>query len=87
MVQDTFSDFISSEEWPPCSPDLNSLDFSIWSQLEERVIATSLHSVDDLKRAQLREWERIPQEHVRASVNSFINRLKRCVKAKGDIFE
>ena len=29
-----FPDFISSEEWPPCFPDINPLDFSIWSQLE-----------------------------------------------------
>ena len=27
-------DFISKEEWPPSSPDLNSMDFSIWSILE-----------------------------------------------------
>ena len=53
-----FPDLISSEEWPPCSPDLNPLDFSIWSQLEERVNATSLRSVDDLKRILLREWEK-----------------------------
>ena len=52
-----FPNLISSEEWPPCSPDLNPLDFSIWSQLEERVNATALRSVDDLKRILLREWE------------------------------
>ena len=82
-----FPDFISSEKWQSCLPDINPLDFYIWSQLEEVVNATALHSVYDLKRVLLREWERIPQEHVHASVNSFIDRLKRCVKAKGYIFE
>ena len=82
-----FPGVISSEEWPPCSPDLNPLDFSIWSILEERVNATPHRSVEDLKSKLLREWSKIPDEHVCASVDSFIVRLKSCIKAKGDIFE
>ena len=45
-----FPDFITTDEWSPCSPDLNPLDFSVWSILEERVSGTSLYSVEDLKR-------------------------------------
>uniref|UniRef100_A0A915E564 Tc1-like transposase DDE domain-containing protein n=1 Tax=Ditylenchus dipsaci TaxID=166011 RepID=A0A915E564_9BILA len=32
-----FPNFIDKNEWPPRSPDLNPLDFSIWSILEDRV--------------------------------------------------
>ena len=35
----------------------------------------------------IREWDRIPAEYVRASVDSFVGRLKKCIKAKGDVFE
>ena len=28
--------FLSKEEWPPSSPDLNPMDFSIWSILQEK---------------------------------------------------
>ena len=63
------------------------LDFSIWSILEERVNATSLYSVEDLKRTLLREWERIPDEFVQISADSFVDRLRRCIKVKSDIFE
>ncbi|KAI6656076.1 hypothetical protein LOD99_11337 [Oopsacas minuta] len=82
-----FPGVISSEKWPPCSPDLNPLDFSIWSILEERVNAKPHRSVEVLKRTLLRERSKIPDEHVCASVDSFIVRLKSSIKAKGDIFE
>ncbi|KAI6650908.1 Carnitine O-palmitoyltransferase 1, liver isoform isoform X2 [Oopsacas minuta] len=57
-----FPGVISSEEWPPCSPDLNLLDFSIWSILEERVNATLHRSVEVLKSTLLREWSKIPDD-------------------------
>ena len=30
-------DFISKDEWPPSSPDLNPLDFCIWSYMQARL--------------------------------------------------
>ena len=30
-------DFISPELWPPCSPDLNVVDYEIWGRMQERV--------------------------------------------------
>ena len=30
-------DFISSQEWTPHSPDLNTLDYSVWDILQELV--------------------------------------------------
>ena len=42
--------FISKEEWPPSSPELNPLDFSIWSILESKVSANSHQNVKSLKK-------------------------------------
>ena len=85
--KEKFPAFISSTEWPPCSPDLNPLDYSIWSILEDRVCSKRYASAHDLKVALTREWQKIPEDHVRASVDAFITRLKACVKARCDIFE
>ena len=82
-----FPGLISSEEWPPCSPDLNPLDFSIWSILEDKVNSKKYHSIEELKRTLTREWKKIPEDHLRASVDAFTRRLRSCVSAKGDIFE
>ena len=30
-LRNNISDFITKEEWPPYSPDLNPMDYSIWS--------------------------------------------------------
>jgi hypothetical protein len=79
--------FISKDEWPPSSPDLNLLDFSIWSILEARVSSTRYHSIVLLKAALVCEWEKIPQEHMHAAVHVFHPRLKACVSKHGGYFE
>ena len=43
------SDFVSKEEWPPYSPDLNPMDYSIWSILESKACAKSHTSIQSLK--------------------------------------
>ena len=34
-------DFISKLEWPPSSPDLNPMDYCVWSILEEKACSNS----------------------------------------------
>jgi len=43
-------DFIPPALWPPNSPDLNSVDYTVWSVLQERVYRTKVSDVDELKR-------------------------------------
>ncbi|GFX58626.1 uncharacterized protein TNCV_418051 [Trichonephila clavipes] len=47
---------ISSEKWPPYTPDLNSMDYSVWSVLESRA-CTKPHKT--LKFLLLQEWDRL----------------------------
>ncbi|KAI6661162.1 hypothetical protein LOD99_10184 [Oopsacas minuta] len=42
-------EFISTKEWPASSPDLNPMDFCIWSILESRVCAKPHKNVESLK--------------------------------------
>ena len=35
-LRNNISDFVSKEEWSPYSPDLNPMDYSIWSLLESK---------------------------------------------------
>ena len=34
-------DFVSKLEWPPSNPDLNPMDYCVWSNLEEKACAKS----------------------------------------------
>ena len=79
--------FITSQEWPPYSPDLNPLDYSVWSILEARVCATRHPTLDSLKRALCREWDKITPEELRPIAQNFVKRLRLCIRAKGSHFE
>ena len=45
--------------WPPAPPDLNSMDFSMWSMLKAKVFSVTHLSVDALKTSLRREWSKI----------------------------
>jgi len=39
-------DFIGPQYWPPNSPDLNPVDYTIWSILQERVYRCQIRDID-----------------------------------------
>lgn len=79
--------FISSSQWPANSPDANPLDFSVWGILKAKVGTKKYQSIDALKAALRREWDRIPQGHIRAACDAFIRRLRAIIRAKGEQIE
>ena len=56
---------------PPASPDLNHMDFSVWSSFEAKVFSDAHPTVDALKTYLHSKWAKIPQETLRASVGNF----------------
>ena len=50
-------DFISPQLWPPNSPDLNPVDYQIWSVLEERVYRTRICDINRLRVRLIEEWQ------------------------------
>lgn len=80
-------DFIQKDEWPPCSPDLNPLDFSIWSLLESRIQPKDRATKKKLKAALKREWERIPTSVFCATAMAAPKRFNLVIAAKGGHIE
>lgn len=62
-------------------------DFSVWGILKEKVGTKRYTSIDHLKQALRREWAKIPQSHLRAACDAFIDRLKAIIRAKGGHIE
>lgn len=85
--KDNLPNFITAEEWPPYSPDLNPMDYAIWSILETRACSKPHRNLESLKRSLLAEWAKISIDEVRATAENFIKRLQLCIKAKGGYFE
>jgi inhibitor of nuclear factor kappa-B kinase subunit alpha len=85
--RDHLPGFISSSEWPAGSPDLNPLDYFVWSKLEQMACRKNHPSVPSLKRALLKAWEELPMEEVHNSIHGWRKRLTACVRAQGGHFE
>ena len=58
--KDNLTNFISKDEWPPKSHDLNPMDFSIWAELLRKP-----HSgIPALKRALTEAWRSLPVDTI-----------------------
>lgn len=79
--------FWTKDFWPPSSPDLSPLDYSLWSILEARACAKSHTNINALKLSLQKAWTEIPQETVRAAIEAFPKRLRAVIAAKGDYIE
>jgi len=79
--------FISPLLWPPNSPDLNPVDYSVWSILQEKVYKTGITDVDDLKHRIRTEWAKLDHAVIAAAVCQWRRRPSACVKAGGGHFE
>ncbi|CAJ0933289.1 unnamed protein product, partial [Mesorhabditis belari] len=82
-----FPSVITKDEWPPNSPDLNVMDFSIWTILEANVCSRKHTSLDSLKKSLTKGWKATPQDDIRAAVEAYPNRLRAVTKAKGGHIE
>ena len=85
--QDVFPDFWGKEIWPPSSPDLNPMDFGMWSISERKACAKSVPNVETLKRNLIKKWDEISAEDVRAVTDSAASRLRAVVAARDGYFE
>lgn len=80
-------DFISKNEWPARSPDLNPMDYSIWSILEDRVCTVPHLTVENLKETLLDAWNNLDQEMIKRIVDDFPRRINACIQVNGKHFE
>ena len=87
MVQIKLPLILGQKMWPPSSPDLNPLDFSIWSMLKKDACRSEKLSVKHLKKSLQKAWADIPQKKIRAAVEAFRSRLDKVIDANGGQIE
>ena len=62
FLQTNVPDFIDPPNWPPNTPDLNSMDYCIWGALQQLVYRQKIEDVDHLKQLMNSCWDMISQE-------------------------
>ena len=87
LLTNSTPDFIPPTLWPPNSPDLNPVDYKIWSVMQEKVYESRIKDVDELREHIKVVWEELDQSIINTAVRQWRTRLRECVKAKGDHFE
>ena len=56
LLQKKTPEFIPPELWPPNSPDLNPVDYSVWGILQKKVYKTRVTDLNELKQRLRTEW-------------------------------
>ena len=64
LLRERTPTFIEPWQWPPCSPDLNPVDYKIWGVLQKRVYRTPIDTVEQLKQRLIEEWTQFDQRIV-----------------------
>ncbi len=85
---------VSGIIWPPCSPDLNPLDYFLWSYLKNKIYRTAPTDLDELKAhimGEIVKNSRMPEINfliLEKTFENFLRRRFRCLKEKeNEVFE
>lgn len=87
MLKNDTPDFIPPTLWPPNSPDLNPVDYKVWSVMQEKVYKKPIKDIEELRESIISAWEDMDQRVIDTAIKQWRRRLRACVKAKGGHFE
>ena len=87
FLHDEGISFWGPDQWPPNSPDLNPLDYGIWSMVAQGSCKVRPTSLTSLKKKVGIFWKSMDPSKIRAICQKFRPRLERCVAEKGSYFD
>jgi len=75
--------------WPPNLPDINPVDYTIWSIMQQHVYQTRVHDIDELQQCLSSHtvWCVLEQRAVNDAIDQWQRRLRACIDAEGRHFE
>ena len=80
-------DFVPFSHWPLSSPDLNPLDYFIWSHIENITNTTSHNTKASLITAIRRVFTELPPALVEKACSQFLIRIEAVIEAEGGYIE
>ena len=86
-MADNLYDYITPNIWPPNSPDLNPLDYYVWSVVEKKVNEHPHNTKDSLKAAIVRVMSDMNKEQLIRACNQFQPCIEAVIDASGGLIE
>jgi hypothetical protein len=82
-LNDTFGEWFGRRgtvEWPPRSPDLTPMDFSVWGIMKHRVYSVKIRDLEHLKERTESEFENLFSQNICDTIYaSMLQRCNRCI--------
>lgn len=78
---------ISTNLWPPQSPDLTPCDFFLWGYIKNNVYATSPRTLEELKARIVEEITKIDFSMLKRIFTNLLKRCNTCITANGQHFQ
>lgn len=69
--------------WPPYSPDLTPMDFFLWGWMKDVVYQEPIANVEVLEARIRLAFQQLTMDMVDRSVQSYVQRLHRCIEREG----
>ena len=77
LNQHRYLTLLQSNMWPPNSPDLNPVDYCVWSAMERNVYREGrFENTIKSKEAILQEWEALPQAVINNAIDGLRSRVR-----------
>ena len=88
LNQQRYLTLLQPNIWPPNSPDLNPVDYCVWSALERNVYrGRRFENTIESKEAILQEWEALPQAVINNAIDGFRARVRLVIAENGQQIE
>jgi inhibitor of nuclear factor kappa-B kinase subunit alpha len=79
--------FWPKEIWPPSSPDLNPLDYSIWAFVQSKACNCQHPNIDSLKSAVSDVWADMSESRIQKVCSRFRSRVEAVIKSEGSYID
>ena len=86
-LQKEWYDFVAFSYWPPSSPDLNQLDYFVWSYIENIINMTSRNTRASLITVICRVFAELPPAFVEKACSQVWIHIEAAIEAEGGYIE
>jgi len=83
FLKENVPNFIEPNVWPLNSPDLNALDYTVWTALRQLAYRQKVQDIECLKEVSRSCWDVINQHLIDGATNQWSRRITVVIQAQG----